>query len=175
MKKDQNLPNKNVHSNNSSGKPLPNSSNYSRNQSHYNSNYRGRSPNQKKSRNSSQNRYSRSNSRNTQYRNNYSRSNSNRPNCLFDTSSIHILGMDTIQMIDQEIHHITDIEIIPTIETEAIRIIKINDITIDHEIIQITDQIIKDLIITNIKTDHEIIHKIGIQTITIDKKLLSII
>ena len=33
MKKDQNLPIKHIHSNNSSGKPLPNSSNYSRNQS----------------------------------------------------------------------------------------------------------------------------------------------
>ena len=31
MKKDQNLPNKNIHSNKSSGKPLPNNSNYSRN------------------------------------------------------------------------------------------------------------------------------------------------
>ena len=30
MKKDQNLPNKNIHSNNSSGKPLPNNSNHSR-------------------------------------------------------------------------------------------------------------------------------------------------
>ena len=29
MKKDQNLPNKNVHSDNSSGKPLPNNSSYS--------------------------------------------------------------------------------------------------------------------------------------------------
>ena len=33
MKKDQSLPNKNIHSNNSSGKPLPNNSNYSRQQS----------------------------------------------------------------------------------------------------------------------------------------------
>ena len=47
MKKDQNLPNKNIHSNNSSGKPLPNNSNYSRNQSPYNSSYRGRSPEQR--------------------------------------------------------------------------------------------------------------------------------
>ena len=30
MKKYQNLPNKNIHSNKSSGKPLPNNSNYSR-------------------------------------------------------------------------------------------------------------------------------------------------
>ena len=33
MKKDQNLPNKKIQTNNSSGKPLPNISNYSRNQS----------------------------------------------------------------------------------------------------------------------------------------------
>ena len=83
---------------------------------------------------------------------------------------IHILGIDTIQMIDQKNHHTIDIEIIPTIETKPTRITEINDITIDHEIIQVTDQITKDLIITIIKTDHEIIHKIGIQTITIDKE-----
>ena len=86
MKKDQNLPNKNIHSNNSSGKPLPNNSNYSRNHSPYNSNYRGRSPEQRNSQNFSQNRCSRSNSQNNQYRNNFSRSNSNRTE-FFDTSS----------------------------------------------------------------------------------------
>ena len=64
MKKDQNLPNKNVYGNNSYGKPLPSNQNYSRNQSPYNSSYRGRSPEQRNSRNFSQNRYSRSNSRN---------------------------------------------------------------------------------------------------------------
>ena len=83
---------------------------------------------------------------------------------------IHFLGLDKIQKIDQGTHHIIDKENIPTIETEAIRIIEISDITIGHEIIQITDQITKDLIITIIKTDHEIIHKIGIQTITIDRE-----
>ena len=82
----------------------------------------------------------------------------------------HNLGIDTIQTIDQEIHHIIDIESIPTIETEAIRIIEINDKTIGHEIVQITDQTIKDLIIIIIKTDPEIIHQIGIQTKTIDKE-----
>ena len=86
MKKDQNLPNKNIYSNNSSGKSLPNNSNYSRNQSPYNSNYRGRSPEQRNSRNFSQNRYSRSNSQNNQYRNNCSRSNLNRRQ-FFDPSS----------------------------------------------------------------------------------------
>ena len=39
MRKDQNLPNRNIHSNNSSGKPFPNNSNYSRKQSPYNTNY----------------------------------------------------------------------------------------------------------------------------------------
>ena len=72
MKKDQNLPNKNVYSNNSSGKPLPNNTNYTRNQSPYNSSYRGRSPERRNTQNSSQNHYNRPNSRN-----NYSRSNSN--------------------------------------------------------------------------------------------------
>ena len=87
MKKDQNLPNKNIHSNNSSAKPLPTSSHHSRNQPPYNSNYRGRSPIQRNSRNPSQNRYSRSHSRNNYYQKNYSRSNSNRQNYSSDTSS----------------------------------------------------------------------------------------
>ena len=50
MKKDQKSPNKNIHSNNSSGKPLPNNSNYSGQQSPYHTNYRGRSPYQRNSR-----------------------------------------------------------------------------------------------------------------------------
>ena len=80
---------------------------------------------------------------------------------------IHILGLDTIQMIDQETHHTTiHTEIISTIGTEVIQIIEINNITIDHEIIQTIDQITKDLIITIIKTDHEKIHNIEIQTKT---------
>ena len=61
MKKDQNIQNKNVYSNNSSGKPLPK-----------NTNYRGRSPERRNTQNSSQNHYNRPNSQN-----NYSRSNSN--------------------------------------------------------------------------------------------------
>ena len=90
MKKDQNLPNKNIHSNNSSGKPLPNNSNYSRQQSPYNAIYRGRSPYQRNSRNFSQYRYSRSHSRN-----NYSRSNSNQPEFSFNTSS-HLNSRNSI-------------------------------------------------------------------------------
>ena len=74
--------NKNIHSNNSSDKLLPNNSNYSRQQSPYNAIYSGRSPYQRNSRSFSQNRYSRSHSRN-----NYSRSNSNQPEFSFNTSS----------------------------------------------------------------------------------------
>ena len=76
---------------------------------------------------------------------------------------IHILGIETTQMIDQETHHTIDIEINSTIGTEVIQIIEISNIIIDHEIIQTTDQITKDLITTIIKIDQEIIHKIGIQ------------
>ena len=84
-KKDQNLPNKNINSNNSSGKPLPSNSNYTRNQSPYNSSYRGRSPERGNTRNFSQNRYNRSNSQNNQ--NNYSRSNSNTTKFVSGSSS----------------------------------------------------------------------------------------
>ena len=87
MKKDQNLPNKKIHSNNSSGKPLPGNSNFSRNKSPYNSSYRGRSPEQRNSRKFSQNRYSRSNSQNNQNRNNYLRSNSNTTEFVSASSS----------------------------------------------------------------------------------------
>ena len=85
MKKDQNLPNKNIYSNDRSGKPLPSNSNYSVNQSPYNSSYRGRSPEQRNSRNFSQNRHSRSNSQLNQ--NNYSRSNSNTTEFVSASSS----------------------------------------------------------------------------------------
>ena len=73
-------------------------------------------------------------------------------------------------MIDKKTHGTIDAEIIPTIETEATQIIEINDIIIDHEIIQTSGQITKDIKIAFIRIDHEKIHKIGIQTITIDKE-----
>ena len=82
---------------------------------------------------------------------------------------IHYLGINNTQMIDQETHHIKDTEIIPTIGTEATQKIVINNIKIDHEITQKVDHITKDQILTIIKKDHEIIHKIGIQDISIDK------
>ena len=76
-------------------------------------------------------------------------------------------------MIDQEIHRTTDVEIIPTIGIEATQTVEISDIeTVDRENIQTIDQIIQDLTTTIIKTDHKITHKIGIQTITIDKETI---
>ena len=146
------------------------SSNHSRNHSPYNSNYRGRSPDSRNSRNSSQNRYSRSHSRETHYRNNYSRSNSNKQNYSFDTSShsyprIRHYSNDRSRNSSYSRHLI-----IPTIGTEIIQIIAINNITIDHEMIRTIDQITKDLIITIMKLDHEKIHNIGIETITINKE-----
>ena len=84
---------------------------------------------------------------------------------------IHNLGQDIIAMINQEIHRTIDIETIPTIGVEATQIIETNDIkTIDHAIIQTTDQITKDLTTIIIKIDHEITHKTGIQVTTIDKE-----
>ena len=83
------------------------------------------------------------------------------------------LGIDSIQMIDQEIHLIIDTRIIPTVGVEATQIIEINDIkTLDHEIIQTTDQLIKDLTSTTIKIDHKITHRIETQNLTIDKETI---
>ena len=55
------------------------------------------------------------------------------------------LGKGTNPMIDIPIHRKIDMETITTIGTPVIQIIEINDIeTIDHEIIQTTDQNIKN-------------------------------
>ena len=81
---------------------------------------------------------------------------------------IHILGIDTTQMIDQETQHTIDIEIIPTIGRKVIQIIEISNIIIDHEIIQ-TITIDKETtlnhlieithIIQILKTNIEVIHE----------------
>ena len=118
------------------------------------------------SRNFSQNKYSRSHIRNSQYRNNYSRSNSNQPDFLFDASFHSNCRKKIIQIIDLETLHTTNIEIIPTIVIEFIQINETLDIKIiNHAIFLTTDQKI-----TIIKTDHAIIHRIEIRVITIDKE-----
>ena len=171
MKKEQNLPNKNIHSNNSSGKPLPNSSNHSN--IYHLITLTTEVDHQIKE------------IHEIPHKMNivdhtveipiieiiiHDQTRTDRIIGLIPVP-IHILGIDTIQMIDQETHHTIDIEIIPTIGTEVIQIIAINNITIDHEIIQTIDQITKDLIKTIIKIDHQKIHNIGIKTITINKEI----
>ena len=86
---------------------------------------------------------------------------------------IQVLRIDTIQTIDHEIHHTIETETIPTVGIEDIQIIEINVTkTIDQETIHTTNLIINELITTTIIIDHEIIHKIGIQIITINKEII---
>ena len=161
MKKDQNLPNKNIHSNNSSGDPLPDNYKVSRQQSSYRYNYRGRSPDQKNSRNFSQNRYSRSNNQNNQYPNNYSRSTQTEEITQIKTGIVQIQTpeIDFIQTTVLEIHHTIETETIQTTETDNIKIT-------DHETIQTIDQTLIIIII-----DHVTILKNEIQIIQVDKEI----
>ena len=101
-KKDQNIPSKNFHIDNSSKKPLPDSYNNYRQPSLYGNKFHGRSPDRRKSQKFSQNRYSRSNSYNNRYRNKYLRSNSNRSsysncnqNCFFSNSHYRYYSNDS--------------------------------------------------------------------------------
>ena len=76
-------------------------------------------------------------------------------------------GINTIQTISHETHHIIEIETTPIIEIEVIETTEIRITrTIDQGITHITDQTITDQTII-IKTDHETIHKIDIQIIII--------
>ena len=173
MKKDQNLPNKIIHSDNSIGKPLPNDSNFSRNQLPFNSSYRGRSPEQRYSQNVSQKRYSRSNSQIISIETTIYDKIQEEENILLIPVATQTLGIDTIQAIDQETHLTIDTGIIPTKEIGAIQIIEINVIkTTDQEIIQTTDQTDKDPTTITIRTDHEITRKVETQTMTINKGII---
>ena len=102
-------------------KPLPNNTNYTRNQSPYNSSYRGRSPERRNTYNSSQNHYNRPNSRN-----NYSRSNSNTQRFVSRSNSqsrnnyypkqpitkfIILLGIETTPIIEIEVIQTTETRI----------------------------------------------------------------
>ena len=175
MKKDQNLPNKNNSSKNSSGKLLPVNSNYSRNQSPYNSSYRGRSPKQRNSRNFSQNRYSRSNSQNNQIEITFHDRIQTQQNLFLHPVPIQTQGIDTIPSIDHEIHHTTEIETIQTIGIEVIPTVEIRTIkTTDQETTHIIDQILKYQRITLI-TDHEINHKTETRATTIDTETTPIL
>ena len=153
----------------SSGKPLPGNSNYSRNQSPYNSIYRGRSPEQRKSQNFSQNRYSRSNSQNNQNRNNYSRSNSNTTEFISASSSHSNIrnrhySNNRSRNSSYNRNRNNSNKVIPTIEIRTIQ-------KTDQGTTHIIDQIIKDQMIIII-TDHEIIHKTETRATTIDTETI---
>ena len=81
-------------------------------------------------------------------------------------------GIDTIPIINHETHHTTEIETIHIIEIEVIQTIEIRIIkTTDHGIVHIIDQTITDQTII-IKTDHQIIHKIETQITIIDTEII---
>ena len=173
MKKDQNLPNKNIHSKNSSGKPLPINSNYSRNQSPYNSSYRGRSPEQRNSRNSHKIDTVDQIVKIISTEINIHDQIQTEQKFLIPVS-IQILGIDTIQTIDHEIHHIKETETIQIIGIEVIQTIEINVTkTIDQEIIHTIDLTIKETIIITI-IGHETTHKIEIPITTIEGIILNL-
>ena len=80
--------------------------------------------------------------------------------------------INTIQIINHETHHTTEIETIHITGIEVIRTIEIRITrTIDRKITHIIDQIITDQM-TIIKTDHGIIHKIEIQVIIINIEII---
>ena len=86
---------------------------------------------------------------------------------------IQILGIDTIQTIDHETHHTIETVTIQTIEIEVISKIEINlTKTVYQKIFHTTDPIINEQITTTTIIDHEKVHKIGIQTITINKGII---
>ena len=86
---------------------------------------------------------------------------------------IQILGIGTIQTKDHETNHTIKTETIQIIGIEAIQTIETNVTkTIYQEIIHTTNLIISELITITIKIDHEIIHKKGIQIITINKEII---
>ena len=84
---------------------------------------------------------------------------------------IHVLEIDIIQLIDLETLYKKEIETIPTIGIEIIQTIEIIDVKIvDHAILLTTNQTILDQNILTIKIDHAIIHRTEIQIITMNKE-----
>ena len=84
-----------------------------------------------------------------------------------------ILGIDTIQTIDHVIHHTVERETTQITEIEVIQTTEINVTkTIDQETIPTTDLIIKETITISI-IGHETTHKKGIQITTIEEIILN--
>ena len=92
-------------------------------------------------------------------------------NLFLDPVSNQTQEINTIPIINHEIHHATEIETIHIIEIEVIRTIEIRITqTIDQEKTRIIDQTITDQMII-IKTNHGTIHKIEIQVIIINLEI----
>ena len=165
MKKDQNLPNKNIHSNNRSGKTHPNNSNYSIQQSPYNKSYRGRSPYQKTHKISHKTDIVDHIVELVNLKITNQDQIQTNPNFCLMPDPIKIQEIEIIQIIDLETPHTIDKEIILTIGIETIQTIEIPDIKItDRAIILTTDQNI-----IMIKIYHAIIHRKEAQAMTTDK------
>ena len=143
MKKDQNLPNKKIHSKNSSGKPLPGNSNYSKNQSPLTPLIEVDRPNKEVHeishkidtvdqivKNQIRNNYLRSNSNTTEFVS-ASSSHSNPRNRHYSNKRSRNSSYNRNRNYSNK-----GIEVTPTIEIRTIQ-------TTDQEIIQIIDQIIK--------------------------------
>ena len=76
-------------------------------------------------------------------------------------------------MIDPEILHVIEIEIIPTVETETIQMIEIINIkSTDHEKIRKTHQITKDQNYKIINIHHVKVQRIEIQIMRIDNEII---
>ena len=138
MKKDQNLPNKYIYSNNSSGKPLPNNTNYTRNQSPYNSSYRGRSPERRNTKKIHHKIIIIDQIVEITIRDQIPIQH----NLFLDPVPNQTQEINTILIINRETHHTTEIETIHIIEIEVIRTIEIRITrTTDQEITRIIDQL----------------------------------
>ena len=166
MKKDLNLPNKTTRRNNKSGKIFSSNSNWGRQQSSYNTNYRGRPPYQKIHKTSDKTDivdhmvelFNIEVTIQNQFQTNL--------NFRLMPVFIQILEIKITQIIDLETLQTIYLEVIPTIGIETIQIIETLDIKIiDHAIILTTDQ---NIVI--IKIDHAIIHRPEIQVTTIGKE-----
>ena len=124
MKKDQNLPNKNIHSNNNSGKPLPINSKYSKTNhliiptTEYD--HQTKEKHVVFCKTDIVDQIVEIISVETTIHDQFQTD----QNFRLIPFSIHTLGIDTIPMIDQEILRTIEVEIIPTIGIEATQIMK---------------------------------------------------
>ena len=164
MKKDQNLPNKNVYSNNSSGKPLPNNTTYTRNQSPYITQVIEEDHQNEEIHRILQKIIIIDQIVEITLRDQIQMQH----NLFLDLIPNQTQEINSIPIINHETHHITEKETVHIIEIEVIRTIETR-ITrkIGQEITHITDQTITDQMAI-VKTDHGIIHKIEIQVIIIN-------